>query len=447
MTLSVPSNDRATNRLKSCLDKIARPSSQGVRACLTVYESSAFAEAEAADARRQTGISLGPLDGVIVSIKDLFDVRGEVTRGGSVVLLNENLIATQDAQAVRRLRAGGAIIVAKTNMSELAFSGVGTNPHFGTPSNPLDHSRVAGGSSSGAAVAVADRFCEISIGTDTGGSVRIPAALCGLTGFKPTQSRVSMEGVFPLSRTLDCVGPIGRAVADCIAVDQVLSSDSRPVAALAPEGLRLGVVLGLPFKGIAPEIDAVFQAAAQVLSNHDTHITSVEVREIEDMRELNARTGGIVAAEAFALHAGRMASREQMDPQVAARIEKGRNVSAATYIELLSERLRLMRGLDEVWDRFDLLAMPTVPIPAPTIAEVASSDSFNDRNLLLLRNTSIANFFDCPAISLPVQHGGTVAGFTLMARPGADRRLLAIASGVEVAFARGGVRFHHGEIR
>lgn len=447
MTAPLSNLGHATDRLKSCLDEIAHPSGQGMRACLTTYESSAFAEADAADARRRNGISLGPLDGVIVSIKDLFDVRGEVTRGGCAVLLNEKLVAAEDADAVRRLRAGGAIIIAKTNMSELAFSGVGTNPHFGTPGNPLDRSRVPGGSSSGAAVAVADGFCEISIGTDTGGSVRIPAALCGLTGFKPTQGRVSREGVFPLSRTLDCVGPIGRSVADCVSVDQVLSGDSRPVAALPLEGLRLGVVLGLPFKDITLEIVAVFQAAAEILSNQGTRITSVEVREIEDMRELNARTGGIVAAEAFALHAGRMASGDQMDPHVAARIDKGRNVSAATYIELLSERRRLMLGLDDLWDCFDLLAMPTVPIPAPTIAEVAAPDRFNDRNLLLLRNTSIANFFDCPAISLPIQHGGAIAGFTLMARPRADRRLLAIASGVEAAFDRSGVRFHHGEIR
>src|SRR5712691_9284017 len=201
---------KSRDRLEQALDRIADPSGEGARAFLTVYAEAARAAADAADAR--AGATLGPLDGMIVSIKDLFDVAGEVTRAGSKVLTEEAKPASADATAVRRLRAGGAVIVAKTNMTEFAFSGVGANPHYGTPGNPADRKRIPGGSTSGGAVAVADRMCDIAIGSDTGGSTRIPAALCGLVGFKPSRQRVPTDGAFPLSKTLDSIGPIARSV-------------------------------------------------------------------------------------------------------------------------------------------------------------------------------------------------------------------------------------------
>src|SRR5436305_129825 len=201
------------DRTEQALAKIADPKGEGARACLTVYADAARAAADAADARAKAGISLGVLDGAIVSIKDLFDVAGEPTRAGAKILVDAPR-ATADAPPVRRLRAAGAVIVAKTNMSEFAFSGVGMNPHFGTPGNPADRARIPGGSSSGAAVAAADRMCEIAIGTDTGGSTRIPGAVCGIVGFKPSKPRVPTQGAFPLSFALDSVGPIARNVAD-----------------------------------------------------------------------------------------------------------------------------------------------------------------------------------------------------------------------------------------
>lgn len=440
-----PGGGTIADRLATCLKRIGDKAGQGASACLTVYERSATAEAEAADIRRRAGLSLGPLDGAIVSIKDLFDVRGEVTRAGSAVLLDEGKQAVEDALAIRRLRRAGAVIIAKTNMSEFAFSGVGTNPHFGTPGNPLDRSRIPGGSSSGAAVSVADGFCDIAIGSDTGGSVRIPAALCGLTGFKPTQARVPTAGTFPLSASLDCVGSIGRSVAACIAADSVLSGDERPISPAAVKDLRLGIVAGMPFEAIDPGIDAAFQASARLLSDHVLRISSTDVPEIEEMRQLNARTGGIVAAEAYALHAARMSNSGRMDPHIAMRIEKGGTAPAASYIELLAARRRLMQNLEALWERIDILAMPTVPVPAPTIAEVATPTRFNECNMLLLRNPAIANFFDWPAISLPVRHEGTVTGLMLVARPGGDRRLLAAASAIEAALREGGIGFQHGE--
>src|SRR6202030_390940 len=229
----------ARDRLEQALVRIADPNGEGGEACLTVYADAARAAGDAADARAKNGVSLGPLDGAIVSIKDLFDVAGEPTRAGSKILADEASPAAADAPVVRRLRAAGAVIVAKTNMTEFAFSGIGANPHFGTPGNPRDRARVPGGSSAGAPVAVADGMCEIAIGSDTGGSVRIPAALCGIVGFKPSRQRVPTAGAFPLSTTLDSIGPLANSVADCAKADAVMAGeDFAPLEPLPLAGLR-----------------------------------------------------------------------------------------------------------------------------------------------------------------------------------------------------------------
>ena len=238
------------DRLEQALARIADPRGEGKRACLTVYTEAARAAADAADARARAGISLGPLDGTIVSIKDLFDVAGEPTRAGSKILIDAPP-AKEDAAVVRRLRAAGAVIVAKTNMSEFAFSILGVNPHHGTPGNPADRTRVPGGSSSGAAVAAADGMCEIAIGTDTGGSTRAPAAYCGVTGFKPSKFRVPTDGAFPLSYMLDSIGPIAKTVSACAMADAVLAGDQPWTVEPAPLlGLRLGVAQGLPMRDL-----------------------------------------------------------------------------------------------------------------------------------------------------------------------------------------------------
>ncbi len=232
------------DRLEQALSRIADPNGEGARACLTVYADRARAAADAADARTARGTSLGPLDGAIVSIKDLFDVAGEPTRAGSKILAEEAAPAVADAVAVQRLRAAGAVIVAKTNMTEFAFSGIGANPHFGTPGNPRDRKRVPGGSSSGAPITVADGMSEIAIGTDTGGSVRVPAALCGLVGFKPSRQRVPTDGAFPLSKTLDSIGPIARSVTECAKADAVMAGEDftplEPVALVRTEARHRG---------------------------------------------------------------------------------------------------------------------------------------------------------------------------------------------------------------
>jgi len=255
------------DRLEEALVRIADPKGEGGRACLTLYAETARAAADAADARARHGVSLGPLDGTLVTLKDLFDVAGEVTRAGSKILAEEGVPAGADAPVVRRLRAAGAVIVGKTNMTEFAFSGIGANPHFGTPGNPFDRTRVPGGSSSGGAVAVADGLCEIAIGTDTGGSTRIPAALCGIVGFKPSRQRVPTDGAFPLSFTLDSVGPMARTVRDCAAADAVLAGEAPTPLPPAPlAGLRLGIVQGAPLQDLDEPVARRFAQALDGLA-------------------------------------------------------------------------------------------------------------------------------------------------------------------------------------
>jgi aspartyl-tRNA(Asn)/glutamyl-tRNA(Gln) amidotransferase subunit A len=258
-SVSVQPRRPARERLENALARIADPNGEGARACLTVYTQSARIAADAADARARAGMTLGPLDGVIVSIKDLFDVAGEPTRAGSTVLADAPPAIT-DATVVRRLRAAGAVIVAKTNMVEFAFGGT-LNRHYGTPGNPADRTRIPGGSSMGAGVAVADRMCEIAIGTDTAASVRMPAALCGVVGFKPSKFRVPTYGVFPLSYTLDSVGPLAKTVADCAHADAVMAGDEPWIVNPAPlAGLRLGIPQGRLLANLDPTVAARFAA-------------------------------------------------------------------------------------------------------------------------------------------------------------------------------------------
>src|SRR5712691_1600578 len=281
---------KSRDRLEQALDRIANSSGEGARACLTVYAEAARAAADAADAR--AGVTFGPLDGMIVSIKDLFDVAGEVTRAGSKVLAEEAKPASADATAVRRLRAAGAVIVAKTNMTEFAFSGVGANPHYGTPGNPADPARVPGGSTSGGAVAIADGLCEIAIGTDTGGSTRIPAALCGIVGFKPSKYRIPTDGAFPLSYTLDSIGPMARTVADCALADAVMAGEQP--AALDPiplAGLRLGIAQGLPLTELDETVTARFEQAIGTLGKAGARLTDQALSLLDDMLRANAKGG------------------------------------------------------------------------------------------------------------------------------------------------------------
>jgi aspartyl-tRNA(Asn)/glutamyl-tRNA(Gln) amidotransferase subunit A len=419
------------DRLEQALARIADPNGEGARACLTVYADPARAAADAADARAVSGAALGPLDGIIVTIKDLFDVAGEPTRAGSKILAEEAVPAVADAVVVQRLRAAGAVIVAKTNMTEFAFSGIGANPHFGTPGNPRDRSRVPGGSSSGAPVTVADRMCDIAIGTDTGGSVRIPASLCGLVGFKPSRQRVPTGGALPLSRTLDSVGPIAARVAACAMADAVMAGEEfTPLAPIALAGLRFGVAEGLPLTRLDDTVTAAFAAAIARLDGAGVRISRETMSLFDDMAAVNAK-GGIAPPEACAVLGDLLKRRPgDIDPNVRVRIERGCAVAPADYADMLRERGGLVRAMDARLAPLDVLAMPTTAIVAPKLAEVADPAIFAARNTAVLRNPSIVNFFDLCAISLPLPvtgPGSLPVGLMLVARNGQDRRLLCIA--------------------
>ncbi len=314
-------------RLAAALARIDDPKGEGARACLTVYREAAQAAAEAADARAKAGITLGPLDGAILTIKDLFDVAGEVTRAGSKVVAEEGSPAAEDAPVVRRLRAAGAVIVAKTNMSEFAFSGVGVNPHFGTPGNPADRKRVPGGSTAGGAVAVADDMCEIAIGSDTGGSCRTPAAFCGVVGYKPSKQRIPTVGAFPLSYTLDSIGPLAKSVADCAAADAVMANES-PQALHAPPltNLRIGVAQGMPLEKLDEAVAKAFAAALDKLGKAGVRLSDEALPAIDGMNEVNKLGGGITPTEAYAVHRDRLARRgDDVDQLIRRRIERAKD--------------------------------------------------------------------------------------------------------------------------
>jgi aspartyl-tRNA(Asn)/glutamyl-tRNA(Gln) amidotransferase subunit A len=427
----------ARDRLEEALARIADPKGEGARAYLTVYTKRARAEADAADARAAAGVTLGPLDGAIVGIKDLFDVAGEPTRAGSKILATAPP-ADADAPVVRRLRAAGSVIVGKTNMSEFAFLVIGANPHYGTPANPADRTRVPGGSSSGAAVAVGDGMCEIAVGTDTAGSARVPAALCGIVGFKPSKWRVPTEGAFPLSFTLDSIGPLARTVADCAHADAVMAGEqSAPLDPAPLNGLRLGIPMGLPLQDLDATVAARFSAAQTKLSDAGARLSDEPLGPFLDaMLRINAK-GGFPPAEAYSIHRDRLAKHAaDYDPLVRARIEVGRDLSAADYVAMVRERAALVRTIDSRLADLDGLLLPTSPIVAPTIAEVSTHEVFGAKNVLMLRNTSFVNFYDLCAISLPLRGDGLPVGLMLVTRNGHDHRLFRVAAALERLLSR-----------
>ncbi len=424
---------RTTSRklTEAALARIEDPKGEGRRAFIKVYKSQALAAADASDSLRKAGIVPSPLAGLPVSIKNLCDVAGETTLAGSTAL-DDAPPAKQDAPVVARLRAAGAVIVGSTNMSEFAFSGVGANPHYGTPGNPADRKRVPGGSSSGAAVSVGDQMAVVALGTDTGGSVRIPAAACGLIGFKPTARRVPIGGVVPLSTSLDSIGPLANSVECCAIVDAVFAGEPIVVPEAAPiAGLRLGI----PKQFVMDELDAIvakaFERACKQLSAKGVKLDQIDLPQLNELPAINAK-GGFAASEAYAWHQKLMARRGNMyDPFVHPRIMRGKEMSAVDYIDLLRARTDLQTRISAVTQNYDAVVMPTCAIAAPTLEEVSTPDGFTRKNLLLLRNTTIGNFLDRCAISLPCHVAGELpVGFMLMGEAMADKRLLAMARSV-----------------
>jgi aspartyl-tRNA(Asn)/glutamyl-tRNA(Gln) amidotransferase subunit A len=427
---------RTTSRalVEASLSTIADVGGEGTRCFLSVYDRPALAEAERVDAARARNLPLPPFAGIPISIKDLFDVAGEVTRAASRVLEAEPA-ATRDADIVTLLRRAGFIVVGKTNMTEFAYSGLGINPHFGTPLNPYDRGgkRIPGGSTSGGAVSVADCITTATIGTDTGGSCRIPAAFCGIVGFKPTSSRVSKRGAIPLSQTLDSVGPLARAVSCCAVLDSILSGgEGEDEESFPVSNLCLGVIEGYVDEKLDEAVAAAYQAVLSRLSQKGVRLKPLAIPELAELPQIN-RKGGFVGAEAYAWHRRLLETRSALyDPFIRARLEAGASLSAADYVDLLGHRARLMSGVHNRSRAFDALVLPVVQITPPTLASLADQAVSNPTNLLCLRNTAIANFLDRPAISIPCHSAGSApVGLMLMGETRDDRRLLSIARGLE----------------
>ena len=429
---------RTTSRklVADCHARIDDASGEGARAFTLVMRKEAIGAAEGIDKLRAAGASPSRYAGIPVSIKDLFDIAGQVTRGGSKVL-DDAPAAGADAPAVARLRRAGFVVIGRTNMTEFAFSGVGINPHYGTPKCAWDRQtgRIPGGSSSGAAVSVADGMAHVGLGTDTGGSCRIPAAFNGIVGYKPTASRVPTAGALPLSATLDSIGPMARTVACCAAVDAVLAGE--PLRELVPASLK-GLRIAAPQTFVLGSMDETvardFDRALATLSAAGAQVDRVAVPEFDDIPRINGKAG-FAAPEALAWHKALIEKRAAgYDPRVLVRIKRGSEQSALDYIELLADRARFIADVERRLAGYDVMALPTVPMVAPPIAALDKDEDFGRINMLALRNPSVINMLDGCAISLPMHAPGAApTGLTLASTRGRDHMLFAIAAAVEAA--------------
>ena len=425
--------------VEQALARIEDRSGEGGRAFLKVCADAARADAAYADRLRQAGVRRSAVDGLPVSLKDLFDVAGDVTRAGSKIRSNEPK-AIHDASAVARLRAAGAVFIGRTNMVEFAFGGLGLNPHYGTPKNPYERKagRVPGGSSSGAAVAQADGMAVMSLGSDTRGSIRGPAALCGVTGWKPTARRVPREGAFPLSFTLDSIGPLANSVACCAAYDAILAAEPEmPLPRLEAKGLRLLLPRSSALDELDKDVAAAFDASLRTLSRAGAMLEERPVPQFDRQGEY-FKGGGYAGAEAYHIHRSAEARIAEFDPRVGKRILMGRSLTASDYLLLGELRVAFMREVESLAAGFDAVLMPTVPCIAPTIAEADATDEDYFRwNMRILRNNGLINFLDGCAASLPCHEpGGAPVGLMVCGVGGSDRHTLAVSAAIERALAR-----------
>jgi aspartyl-tRNA(Asn)/glutamyl-tRNA(Gln) amidotransferase subunit A len=426
----------ARKLVEECIARIANPDGEGQRSFIHVDRDAALAAADAMDHLRKANAAPSRFAGIPVSIKDLFDIKGQVTRAGSRAL-EDSAPAERDAPAVARLRRAGFVVIGRTNMTEFAYSGIGINPHYGTPKGVWNRAagHVPGGSSSGAAVSVADRMAYGALGTDTGGSCRIPAAYNGIVGYKPTQRRVPLDGGVPLSFSLDSFGPLANSVSCCAILDAVLADE--PVAPIRPRSIK-GMHLAVPTTVALDELDdavaKTFDRALDTLSRHGARIERIEVPEFNDVGVMNSK-GGFAASESYAWHRYLITSKGDMyDPRVATRIMRGESMSAADYIDLVTSRRSLIARAAARLEPYDALVMPTTSNTPPRIADLADDKAFTVANLRSLRNCSLINMTDGCAISLPAHREGEVpVGLMLVASGGSDRRIFELAAGMEAA--------------
>ena len=424
--------------VEDCLARIADPAGEGTTSFVHVAKDQAIMAARAMDQLRKSGSAPTPFAGIPISIKDLFDIAGEQTRAGSVVL-KDVTPASADAPAVARLKAAGFIVIGRTNMTEFAFSGIGINPHYGTPKNIFDRNtaRVPGGSSSGAAISITDQMAHGALGTDTGGSCRIPAAFNAIVGYKPTAQRIPTQGAFPLSTTLDSIGPLARSVACCAVLDAALSG--MPLQAPTPrhpKGLRIAVPKAYVMNDMDADVSAAFSASLKKLADAGAIISEIAFPEIDAIPAANAK-GGFAAPESLTSHSVLIEKHAVLyDKRVLSRIQRGHEQSAVDYIELVRSRAQIIRDFEKRMADYDCLAYPTVPIIAPPISAFADDADFTRLNLLVLRNPSVINFLDGCAISIPMTRlPAAPTGLMLACPSGHDSRLFALAGGIEALLA------------
>ena len=424
---------RATDRARRAIDRVQDLAPDRAGRIFTRFDAGGIARAaEAADTLAERGAPL-PLHGLTISIKDLFDEEGAVTSAGSAYF-QTRAPATADAPAVARLVVAGAVPFGRTNMSEFAYSGVGLNPHFGTPGNAADATRIPGGSSSGAGVAAGLGLCAASLGSDTGGSIRIPAALNGIAGFKPSQQAVPTAGAFPLAESLDGVGPLAPDIATCAALHAVLSETT---GALRPEdgvsGLRIGIVTTIMTDDLDTGVAADFDRARAALDAAGARFVAVDMAFLDHVPALNRL---FVWAEAHAVHEAYLDRLDGVsDPHVLRRLRFGRDKPAAEVAAAISGRREMMAAWAASFADVDVLIAPTVASVAPTIAD-AEAD-FDRINALMLRNTSLGNYCDCCAATLPMQSPGALpTGLMVMGANGADWAVLDAASRIEAVLDR-----------
>ncbi len=433
-------SDEVTSRelVERCLSNIARPDGEGPRAFLKTHAEHARATADRYDAARRRGSPIPRCAGIPISVKDLFDVEGDVTTAGSVVLKDRNP-ATQDAEAITRLKTAGFIVMGRTHMTEFAYSGLGLNQHYEAPRNPWNRSshRIPGGSSSGAAVSITDAMAIAALGTDTGGSCRIPAAFCGIVGFKPTASRVSTRGAFPLSHTLDSIGSLANSVDCCSIVDAVLAQEAEPeLPSVAIGSLRLGVLNYYVTEDLAPDVSVAYSRALSRIAAAGASLTEFALPELAELPDINYK-GGFAAVESYALHRDLIAARaSEYDSRVLSRILRGREQCEADERALHHRRAALIERVTPKVQMFDAWLMPTVPITAPRVVDLESDATYALINSLALRNPSVVNFLDGCAISVPCQRlDEAPVGLTIAGVHGTDRQTLAIAAAIEACLA------------
>ncbi|WP_114010223.1 amidase [Cohaesibacter intestini] len=422
--------------VSAAFTEIEKEGGEGNRTFIRTFKNTAITQAAASDALRKMNVPQGPLAGIPVSLKDLLDVAGEPTTAGSAELAKIAQPASADADIVALLRAAGAVILGHTNMTEFAYSGLGINPHFGTPLNVWDRQigRVPGGSSSGAALSVAENMAVAAIGSDTGGSIRIPSAFNRLYGFKPSFGRHSLKGVTPLARSLDTVGPLANSVECCRIIDAVMAGHPVPEANLRSlVGKRFGILETIALDDLDVEVAGSFVRALETIAKAGARLERIKVDAIERFWDI-AKLGSIVGAEAFHAHRGFLQGHANgMDPRVRQRLEVAGGISSADYLDMLDLQKDMQVRTHLATRNYDAVLMPTVAIAPPELKPILASDElYGETNLKILRNTAIGNILGRPAMTIPIgMPDGAPVGLMVMGEHGGDAVVLDHAESID----------------